>query len=528
MRSRPLSPLRWTFVLLTVHGLLQLISPPLVAQTSAPQASATRPSRAAVEGILRAYCYDCHGGGAEEGGLSLERLVETANLAEGHGKWLAVWKNLRAQTMPPSDQQQPSLDDRQALLRWIEHDVFRLDPARPDPGRVTIRRMNRQEYHFSILDLFGIDFDATEAFPADDTGYGFDTIGDVLSLSPLHLEKYLSAAQTIVSQLDLVPQKLPGGGEEGQAVGVRNAERTERKSGKQREYSAAYRRIFFDGPPPGDAAGRDAYRRAILERCALRIFRRPTDEATIGKLEAIATLSAGPMPVTFEQGIGQALVAMLSSPRFLFRAETQPRPDDPQRVVPLDEYALASRLSFFLWSSTPDDELLRLAQEGQLRSDLDSQVDRMLADPRSERLVRSFVGQWLQTRDVETKNVDARRILRLPSNSDANRVFNRNLRRAMREETELLFGHILKENRSAQELLTADYTFVNEALARWYGLDEVQGSHMRKVALPPDAHRGGILTQASVLMVTSNPIRTSPVKRGLFILENVLGTPAAP
>jgi hypothetical protein len=232
--------------------------------------------------------------------------------------------------------------------------------------------------------------------------------------------------------------------------------------------------------------------------------------------------------MTFEKGVGEALTAVLASPRFLFRAEIQPEPNNPARIVPVDEFALASRLSYFLWSSLPDDELLAAARDGKLRSNLRPQVDRMLKDDRSRRFVRNFAGQWLQTRDVETLNIDARRILGLRRGEEPERFFNGQIRRAMRQETELLFGHLLKENRPLTELLTADYTFLNDRLAEFYGIPGVKGQEMRKVSLPPESHRRGLLTHGTYLIVTSNPTRTSPVKRGLFVLDNLLGTPAPP
>jgi hypothetical protein len=194
----------------------------------------------------------------------------------------------------------------------------------------------------------------------------------------------------------------------------------------------------------------------------------------------------------------------------------------------VDEFALASRLSYFLWSSLPDDELLTLARNGKLRTNLRAQVDRMLKDDKSRRFVRNFAGQWLQTRDVESVSIDAQRILRLRRNEEADKIFNGRVRRAMRAETETMFGYLVKENRPLTELLSADYTFLNETLANFYGIDGVKGQDMRRVSLKGDSHRGGLLTHGSFLLVTSNPTRTSPVKRGLFVLDNLLGTPAPP
>jgi hypothetical protein len=259
-----------------------------------------------------------------------------------------------------------------------------------------------------------------------------------------------------------------------------------------------------------------------------RAFRKPLDDLTINRLVKIANEVSREPGKDFQDGIKQAIATCLASPRFLFRVEIQPEPDNPAKVVPLDEYSLASRLSFFIWGSVPDDELLSLAFKKQLRANLTKQVDRMLADPRSERLVTNFVGQWLQARDIETVPVSAKSILGLDTNRDAARAFDPRLRGDMRKETEMLFDFILRKNRPAEELISARYSFLNERLAKFYGIDGVKGEEFRAVDLTEHPERGGLLTQGTVLMVTSNPTRTSPVKRGLFVLDNILGTPPPP
>ena len=270
---------------------------------------------------------------------------------------------------------------------------------------------------------------------------------------------------------------------------------------------------------------------------------------------------------TFEEGIARALVATLASPRFLFRVEEGLATDSTKLYASIDEYALASRLSYFLWSTMPDEELLRLAGQGQLRHNLTTQVKRMLADPRSKALIENFTGQWLEARDVDGIAIDARTVLardkgdekdlqreldefraqqakRAAQTNKQDRVekpakrprffdppaveLDDSLRRAMRQETQMFFGDIMRADRSVLELIDSDYTFVNERLARLYGLTNVTGSEMRRVTLPKDSPRGGVLSQGAVLVVTSNPTRTSPVKRGLFILDNILGTPPPP
>ncbi len=590
--------------------------------------------------LLESYCFDCHADGAEKGGFSMDSHEDLNRHLSDRKHWGAVWHNLRSQIMPPSDKDQPSVEEKRELLSWIEKQVFKLDPNQPDPGRVTIRRLNRTEYRNAVFDLLGVEYDTTEVFPPDDTGYGFDNIGDVLTLSPLLMEKYLSAAHEVVDlalpkgadaqvprreisanlfrstddpaadsawlpfskrqtlslqhdlpadgeylvkleysihgateattdearlefsaggssigsvtlgwdqrrvielsgkaklgkgpqsmELGILPGKRPHEGEEELFLRIRRVIVQGPLGGTMREYAKGYRMIFPDGPPPDDAKARERYARKIMRGFVSRAFRKPLDEATIDRLLKIVREVDAEPGADFQDGIKEAIAACLSSPRFLFRVEMQPEPDNPAKVVPLDEYSLASRLSFFLWGSVPDDELLSLAFRKELRSNLRQQVDRMLADPRSARLVSSFVGQWLQARDVGTVPVSAKDILGLSSNREAARVFDPRLRDDMRRETEMLFDHILRSGRPLEELISARYSFLNGRLARFYGIAGVEGEAFRAVDLTEHPERGGLLTQGTVLMVTSNPTRTSPVKRGLFVLDNLLGTPPPP
>jgi hypothetical protein len=209
---------------------------------------------------------------------------------------------------------------------------------------------------------------------------------------------------------------------------------------------------------------------------------------------------------------------VLVSPRFLFRVELDPQPDDPRAQRQIDEWELASRLSYFLWSSMPDEELFDLARRNQLRDQLEPQVHRMLRDPKAHALVENFAGQWLQTRRLESMSPDAKRFPR----------WNAELRSAMRQEASSLFAYVMSEDRSLLDFLDAPYTFLNEQLADFYGIDGIKGSDFRRVDLPPGSPRGGVITLAAVLTITSNPDRTSPVKRGKWILENILGTPPPP
>ena len=254
----------------------------------------------------------------------------------------------------------------------------------------------------------------------------------------------------------------------------------------------------------------------IVTTLARRAYRRPVTDGEVATLlafyEAARADGRG-----FEAGVQRALQRLLVSPDFIFRIEHDPPDLEPDTIYRVSDLELASRLSFFLWSSGPDDELLALAEGGRLRQPgmLDRQVGRMLRDERAQALVANFAGQWLYLRNVPHTIPDARRF---PD-------FDDNLRAAMRRETELLFETIVREDRSALELLTARFTFANERLARHYGIPNIYGSHFRRIDLPDDSPRGGLLGQASILMVTSYPNRTSPVLRGKWLLENILGSP---
>jgi len=491
----------------------------LVLAGTAASAAEERAAEASRE-AWAAHCGQCHFDGAAEGNLALDALLDRLDdrppAAGGpdEAAWMAVLENLRAETMPPADEPRPDAEQRRQLIDFVERDAFRLDPARPDPGHVVLRRLNRHEYANCIRDLTGLDVELDYELPSDDTGYGFDTIGDVLTMAPLLVEKYLAIAARVAETV--VVEAVPDRGPDGQP----------------RQYPRSVRGVFPLGPPPADPAAQPGHLRDTIARVADRAFRGRGDDATTERLVAVARTAIEQPDGSFEKGVAAALTAMLSSPRFLFRIEDdgrEPQPADPSATaIPLDDVALASRLSFFLWSSLPDDELLTLARKGTLHAEVDSQIDRMIADPRSDRFVADFVGQWLQTRDVETLPFDTRRVLAGRDRFLGQKIFGPRVRRAMREETEMLFAHLLRRNEPATDLLVGRQTFLNGSLARFYGIADVEGPEMRLVTLPADAHRGGLLTHGSLLVVTSNPTRTSPVKRGKFILDNLLGTPAPP
>jgi hypothetical protein len=280
------------------------------------------------------------------------------------------------------------------------------------------------------------------------------------------------------------------------------------------EASASRSRIFICHPSNGDDELPCA--RRILSPLAQRAFRRPVTAQDLSTL--LQFFSVGRRKGTFDAGIDMAIQSILVDPDFLFRAEHDP-PGRPASVRRLNDLELASRLSFFLWSSIPDDELLGLAIKGRLRDPevLNTQVKRLLADPKADALVSNFAGQWLWLRNMRA----------LAPDTKAYPDFDDNLREAFQRETELFLQSTLKEDRSVVDLLTADYTFVNERLARHYGIANVYGSHFRRVTLP-DSRRGGLLGHGSILTATSYTTRTSPVTRGKWLLENILGAPPPP
>ncbi len=500
--------------------------------------------------ILEDHCYQCHGDGEDKGKIRFDSFGSTTELMKQPELWVHALKNIRSGMMPPAKKDRIPPGDFAKLEEWIKRGPLQLDPQHPDPGRVTLRRLNRIEYRNTIRDLMGIDFRTDEEFPADDTGYGFDNNGDVLSTSSMLLEKYMQAAEIIVT---------------------RSVPMTKEVS----ELSKNYSRLFTRQEVPEDGPERVKYAEEILRRFATRAFRRPVDDRTVQRLTALAMESAALPDGTFEKGIARAITAVLASTRFLFRIEDVLPEADPQTHPLLDEYALASRLSYFLWSTLPDEMLYQLAEKGELRKNLSAQVDRMVQDARCDELIRNFAGQWLQSRDVEGVSIDARLVLARDSGqekdmgaraerfhrldreiseaeitqdlvkcgaliaerSELEKIFgitgkrfefNSPLRIAMRREAELLFGDLLRQDGSVLRLVENDSTFLNERLATHYGIPGVEGEKMRLVKLPPGSPRGGVLTMGTVLAVTSHPTRTSPVKRGLFILSNILGTPSPP
>jgi hypothetical protein len=596
--------------------------------TAVARPAATLALTQVVQPFLAKYCTDCHGEKKQSGSLALHK-VNADSVQEDRPAWETVLEKLRAGEMPPKKKPQPSMEEKKAVMAWLEGELAKSVCTGPiDPGRVTLRRLNRAEYNNTIRDLLGLDFQPADDFPSDDVGYGFDNIGDVLAVSPLLLEKYLAAAEKIVDkafagELPPIPptkrwfsfelkttQKDPpsvGRGKAlssaegeitfsfncpkdgeyalrwrgyGQQVGgervkyavridgqeVRRGEvrgsqarfpstqefRHQVKAGEHtvaiaflnpfsdptitdaekrdrmlvvqgteiqgpmldmaRLPTVAYKRIMIAQPGPGLSEHEAACR--IVESLAHKAFRRPVSNDEVERFVKLVDM-ARQQGDDFEKGVQLAVQAILVSSHFLFKVERDHKQGD--QPYPITEHELATRLSYFLWSSMPDDELLGLADRGQLRQQLGPQVRRMLKDPKVRALGENFAGQWLQVRNLAAFTPDPK----------AFPGFDDRLREAMVQETTLFFEAMVKEDRSILDFLDADFTFVNERLAKHYGLPGVKGEEFRRVSLK-GTPRAGILTQASILTVTSNPTRTSPVKRGKFILESLLNAPPPP
>ena len=434
--------------------------------------------------FLSNHCTDCHSGDDPEAMLSLDRYQQSANVQTDYDIWERVRMMLAERQMPPADYEQPSQADVLAVIDAIDRQLDSFDcDASKHPGRVTIRRLNRVEYNNTIRDLIGLDLKPADQFPSDDVGNGFDNMGDVLSISPILMEKYVAAAGEIADRAFAD--------------------------------EAARKRILVETPESDEQLVEVAKKN--LRRFAERAYRRPLDDDQLDRLFKLMVIAwqKGSDP---DEIFKTAVTAILASPQFLFRVERDPPPDDQDGIRVLDDFELASRLSYFLWSSMPDERLFELARDGKLQDPkvLAGEAERMLADPKADALVENFAGQWLQLRDVDVLNPDPEQFA----------AFDDQLRAAMRRETEVFFESVMRENRSVIEFLNADYTFVNETLARHYGIEGISGSEFRRVST--GTGRRGVLTHASILMLTSNPTRTSPVKRGKWILDNILGEAPPP
>jgi hypothetical protein len=476
-----------------------------------PLAAEAPVSARAVESLLAKHCLACHSRVKARGGVVLAGLGDDRQTDGDRLLWQKVAEQLRADTMPPPDRHRLTAEESETFDLWLDAQLASGTDSR-EVGRVTLRRLNRTEYNNTIRDLVGLDLHPADAFPADDSGYGFDNIGDVLSLPPLLLEKYLAAAATVVDaafrDATVRQRLLRPAPDDPYLLPWRAITYPVREEVQKRLILSA-----ADLPPPDPAARQRDHAYEILRAFADRAYRRPVTHEELMRLLRFVE-AAQQRGERYEQGLRTALRAILVSPHFLFRVET-----GGASGTPLNDFELATRLSYFLWCSMPDQELFHAAARKTLRQRdvLSAQVRRMLRDPKARALAENFAGQWLQIRGLKDCTPDPDRFP----------AFDEPLRAAMLRETELFFAALVREDRSILDLLDADFTFVNERLARHYGIGGVHGNEFVRGSLA-GTPRAGVLTHASILTVTSNPTRTSPVKRGKWVLENILGTPPPP
>jgi hypothetical protein len=587
---------------------------------------AAAPAPAALGEFAQKYCFDCHGAKKQKGDFDFEPFVAKADILKDRKAWQKVADALESHEMPPDDKPQPSDAARMEIIQWIDKALAE-NAGENNPGRVTIRRLNRTEYRNTIRDLMAVDFDPSD-FPQDETAYGFDTNADALTLPPILMERYLDAAERIVTQafsgarngspvqkfrgtqfksgnenvrsidknvvgfyreadatldvhldtdgeyviralaygeqagpdapelavtlggervaeFDVTASRKPApyekkltlkAGDHRLGIGYTNNYNDQNNPnpklrGDRNLFVAAievvgplhvtqdgpesYRRVFTKVPEPGQES---VVARELLGAFATRAFRRPATPAEVEKLGRLAdSVLADKAP--FSEAVSVGVQAVLCSPAFLFRWELEPVAK-PGEVRALTDYEVASRLSYFLWSSMPDQTLTDLASRGELLRDgnLEKQVQRMLQDAKASVFTRNFSEQWLQLRSAGEVDIDRRLFPK----------FNDELREAMMEESRLFFDAVLRENRPAFDLIQTDFTFANQRLAEHYGLSDVKGDKFRRVQLPEGSPRGGVLGQAAVLVATSMPTRTSPVIRGKWVLNQILGTPPPP
>ncbi len=576
--------------------------------------------------IVKQYCSGCHNQKLKTAGIALD-TVDPAKVGPDAAVWEKVLQKVSVGQMPPPGMPRPKPEVSAAFTQWLQGALDNAAASNPDPGHPTIHRLNRAEYSNAVRDLLALDVKPGSKLPTDDSGYGFDNIGDVLSLSPVLIERYMSVARMVsrlaVGDTEIKPEArefdVPKLGKGRRAGRISDALPFDSAGGLAIEYhfpvDAEYlikiklggteQRILEErlpvkagtrmvgvtflaqntvpevipvalgagaGATPTPAPGKldirlDGERiklldvpqsnfssvtiagpyniqgtgstpsrdkifvcksttpkedvpcaSTILTKLARRAYRRPVTSADVQPL--LSFYKAGRQDGgSFDHGIEMALQAMLVSPNFLFRVERDRTDSGMANVERISDLELASRLSFFLWSSIPDEELLGLAEKGKLKEPavLTTQVDRMLEDRRSKAFVNNFAGQWLYLRNLAQVKPD----------QDAFPEYDLTLRQAFEEETNLFFNAILRENRPVTELLSANFTYLNQRLAEHYEIPGIYGSQYRRVTMT-DPNRGGLLGQGSILTVTSYPNRTSVVQRGKWVLENLIGSPPPP
>jgi len=461
------------------QGALMGVVAGLCAVGSAGAADLDQKFTKEVRPLLDKYCFSCHKAEKAKGGVDLAQFKDLQGVVQDARNWETIVRVLHDREMPPDSKKQPSQAEREAMLGWGREALASIDfETVKDPGRKVAHRLNRSEYNNTVRDLFAVSIRPADGFPADGGGGGgFDNNADTLFTPPILMEKYLEAADAVLK-------------------------------------AAAPEKIFV--VPTLSRVSQRTTAKMNLEYHLPRAFRRPVEQEEFAKYFQLfeRTMAEGG---TYEEGVKLALKAMLVSPNFLFRIEEE-RPGAEAHTLP--DHELATRLSYFLWSSMPDEELMSLALQNKLHEPdiLKAQVKRMLADKKSRAFAENFAGQWLGVNRLKTSAEPDRGKFK---------VYTDSLRDAFYEEPIVFFQDLVRRNVSLLNLLDADYTFVNEEMAKIYDLPPVSGKELQKISLK-DRNRGGLFGMGGILTLTSYPQRTSPVLRGKWVLEEILGTPAPP
>ncbi|MDB5296049.1 MAG: hypothetical protein JWO31_2032 [Phycisphaerales bacterium] len=454
---------------------------------AAARAAAMQAYKSQVAPLMTTYCARCHSGNKQKGGVTFQSAFKSPDAASFRALWKRSSAQIKTHDMPPEDEdKQPSEQERQAIIEWIDS-MKRLSPK--DPGQFVIRRLSRVEYGNTLHDLFGVDPQISRDLPDEVFGAGYTN-----SLSPLLMEQYLAVANEVLNRV-MAPSGAPP--------------------------TAVQRRLL--GTDPDAGADRRAAARDVARSLARLAYRRPPSEAEIDVLLRVFAL-ASDQGKSYPEALRLMVKGVLVSPQFIFitpgPSGTAGAADAAGDIVPLDDYQLASRLSYLLWATMPDAELSALADAGKLRDPavLAAQARRLIADPRARAFFDGFGAQWLGLDKLAGKTFDGEKFPQMTPE----------LRASMYDEPRLLFESILRENRSLATFIDSDYTFLNGTLAPIYDAkSSVSGPEMRRVKLT-DANRGGILTMPGVLATSSFPNRTSAVNRGVWVLEQVLGEHVPP
>ncbi len=608
--------MKWPAVMASL-SILAIASLRTASVAAIKQQKPPAPSIAQIHPFIAKYCSPCHTGSDAPAGLDFSKLKD---ISANPDEWQKVLARLSAGEMPPANALQPSPEEKKPVVNFIQTELNAACKV-TTPGHITLRRLNKAEYNNTIRDLIGLDLHPADDFPSDDVGYGFDNIGDVLSMSPLLMEKYMQAAEKIAEAAIVTP------GIHTSEFGPTDFKDTEGTNPVQEDSRLFYSngtmsrpidiyvggtynlvivaagdlagpdlpemRVAIDGNQirvfdvgtkhplystyqvstplstgrhtlsisftndyyqptnkPGDI-DRNLYVRSVemkgpqeahpaltpshlqiiprhpvksqvqaeakkdISNFATRAFRRPITPDELDRLDTVFERAYG-VTQNFEESMQVAVEATLVSPQFLYRLELDPVAQTGTRN--LDDYELASRLSYFLWSSMPDETLFNLAAEKQLHKPeiLEAQIQRMIQDPKADALANDFAGQWLELQKLAIVFPNPKQF---PGVDDS-------MKRDMATETKMFFSDVLRNDLPITDFIDADFSYVNEKLAKLYGIPGVYGSTFQRVYV--EEPRGGVITQASVLTVTSNPTRTSPTKRGKWVLEQILGTPPPP